>query len=403
MKTRPFVILLSCLLSISVIAQSGGTFVIEKSVIGSGGDSAGGTFALTGTLGQPVAGTTSAGGTFSLSSGFWQEAPITMTGTVTYGNATGAPNPRFVSNVTITGTGSTNVTTTTGAPGATAGQYSLVGFGAGAYTVTPTKTTGSNSITSFDAGLIALHVAGPPNPQLNPNQLIAADVSGNGSVTSFDAGMIAKFVAGPPYAAPGIGSTSTWKFSPASRNYASVTSNLASQDYSAYLMGEVSGNWNNSGARSSETMKTLSDDAPAGPERNVIVSAPHLTANAGKDIILPINAEGLLNKGIISYEFDLRYDPNVIQPVVDAADLSGTLSRGLSAVTNSSDPGLLRVVVYGAAPINENGLLLNLRFKVVGQPGSASRITWTRILFNEGDIKTRVIDGRVELSAEPAN
>src|SRR5262249_35224170 len=38
---------------------------------------------------------------------------VVMTGTVTYGNAIGAPTPRFVSNVTITGAGSPTVMTTT--------------------------------------------------------------------------------------------------------------------------------------------------------------------------------------------------------------------------------------------------------------------------------------------------
>ena len=172
-----------------------------------------------------------------------------IVGTVTYGNAGGTPAPRFVSNVTLTGDGSPTVLTTTDFPG---GNYALTGFGSGAYTVTPSKTGGVNgAISSFDAGRIALHVAGPPNPQLNATQLIVADVSGNGAVSSFDAGMIAKFVAGPPYVPPGIGATAAWRFTPANRNYASVTGILEDQNYAALLMGDVSGNWINNGARTS--------------------------------------------------------------------------------------------------------------------------------------------------------
>ena len=58
-------------LSAIVSAQSGGTFVIEKSVIGGGGQTTGGTFILDGTIGQPFGGATSTGGAFSLGSGFW--------------------------------------------------------------------------------------------------------------------------------------------------------------------------------------------------------------------------------------------------------------------------------------------------------------------------------------------
>ena len=167
----------------------------------------------------------------------------TVSGTVTYGNAIGAPNPRFVSNVMISAAGSPNLTATTGAPGTTAGQYSLAGFGSGAYTVTASKTGGVNGITSFDAAMIARHVTG--TAPLSGNQLIAADVSNNGDVSSFDAAQIARFAA----AAPPYGVTGTWRFVPALRSYSSVTGELGGQDFTAVLMGDVSGNWTNTGAR----------------------------------------------------------------------------------------------------------------------------------------------------------
>jgi len=325
-----------------------------------------------------------------------------ITGTVTYGNAIGSPAPpRFVSNVLVSGAGSVAVSTTTGGVGVTAGQYSLTGFGAGAYTVTPTKTGGVNgAITSFDAGRIALHVGGPPNPQLNATQLIVADVSGNGLVTSFDAGMIAKYVAGPPFTAPGIGSTATWRFTPVNRNYASVTSSVSGEDFVAVLMGEVSGNWTNSGARpagvveSGELRVESADNSRV--EKPITVKVPQIVTR-DKEIVVPVSVEGIANKDMISYEFDLRYDPSVMQPVGDAVDVRGTVSRGLSVVLNATEPGLLRVVVYGAYPIDENGVLLNLRFASVGTSGSVSPISFERIKFNEGEVRVFVTDGKIEL------
>lgn len=169
-------------------------------------------------------------------------APATVSGTITYGNAIGGTSPRFVSNVLLGGTGTPNVSATSDFPG---GTYSLTGFGAGSYTVTPSKTGSVNgAISSFDAAKIALHVAGTTT--LTGNQLIVADVSGNGTISSFDAGQIARYAAG----APGSGSAGNWIFSPASRNYASVTTNVTGEDYVALLMGEVSGNWVNTAAKS---------------------------------------------------------------------------------------------------------------------------------------------------------
>lgn len=305
-----------------------------------------------------------------------------ISGTVTYGNAIGLPATRLVSNVSISGAGSPNVATTTGGLGGSEGQYSLTGFGAGAYTVTPTKTTGVNSITSFDAARVAQHVAG--TAPLNATQLIVADVSGTGGVTSFDAAQIARYVA----SSPPSGTTGTWTFLPASRNYASITSNLSGEDYSALLMGEVSGNWTNSGARPTVNLS----------EKAIGLCLPQLTASAEKDLIVPVNIQGVANKNIISYEFELRYDPSVIQPPAEPIDLSGSISRGLSVVTNAEEAGLLRVVVYGAMPIDKDGVLLNLKFLAVGTSGE-STLKLERIMFNEGDLGTTATDGKIEIAS----
>jgi len=308
-----------------------------------------------------------------------------ISGTVTYGNAIGAPALRFVPNVLISGDGTPPVATLTD----TLGAYSLTGFGAGAYTVTPSKTGGQNgAISSFDASLIAQHVAGPPLPHLMGTPLIVADVSGNGIVTSFDAGLIADYV----IQLPPTGFTGDWRFSPVNRTYASVTTDISGEDYSALLMGEVSGNWDNAVAR------------PAyGPERSAAVTLPRLVTPADNEVIVPVNIQGAANKGIISYEFDLRYDPSVMLPQANAIDLSGTVSSSLTAVANAKEAGLLRVAVYGAAPISGNGILMNLRFTAVGAPGSVSPITWERLMFNDGDPQTMAADGQVELSAAAPN
>ncbi len=313
-------------------------------------------------------------------------AAAAISGVATYGNAIPAAT-RFVSNVLLSGAGSPNVSTTTAGLGATEGQYVLTGFGAGAYTVTPTKTTGVNgSIASFDAARVALHVAG--TTVLTGNQLVVADVSASGTISSLDAAMIAKFAAGPPFAPPGIGVTSNWRFLPANRNYASVTNNITSQDYSALLMGEVSGNWTNNGTR------------PVGGRQSlgkwpIVVSAPRMTTGVGKDVVIPIKANGVANNGLISYEFNLKYDPTVLQPQADPVDVTGTASRGLSFEVNAQEAGILRVVVYGAMPIDANGVLLNLRFTAVGTAGSVSPIALEQMIFNDGDLRINTTNGQI--------
>ncbi|MBK8464842.1 MAG: hypothetical protein IPL32_03345 [Chloracidobacterium sp.] len=321
-----------------------------------------------------------------------------ISGTVTYGNA--AAPPKYISNATVTGSGSPIVSTTTAAPGGTAGQYTLAGFGAGSYTVSLSKTTGQNGISSLDAARIAQHVSGAVILTAN-NQKVTADVSNNGTISSFDAGQIATYVASG--AGPTTGITGTWRFfippgptfpvgsSPTSRTYPSVVSNLTGEDYVGLLMGDVSGNWTPSAARAAERSPLTN-----GSGQEIVVDLPKISAKDG-EIIIPVNVQRAADKGIISYEFDLRYDPAVIQPQADPIGIKGTVSRGLSVVTNATEPGLLRVVVYGAMPIDENGVLLNLKFTAVGSPGSASPVTFERIMFNEGESQMIITNGRVEL------
>ena len=63
-----------------------------------------------------------------------------------------------------------------------------------------------------------------------------------------------------------------------------------------------------------------------------------------KEIVVPVSVQGVADKGMISYEFDLRYDPAVIQPLENSVDVTGTVSRGLSVVTNATEPRIVESV-----------------------------------------------------------
>ena len=227
---------------------------------------------------------------------------------------------------------------------------------------------------------------------------MSADVSNNGVISSFDAAEIAAFVAAVPGGATGL--TGIWKFflppgptfpigaSPTSRSYASVSGNLTGEDFVGLLLGDVSGNWINTGARASDN---------EGPEREIGLSFGADLTGANKEITVPVNVKNIANKKVISYEFDLRYDSTVIQPMAEPVDVTKTVSRGLLVVTNPYEAGMLRVVVYGPIPIDENGVLLNLKFTAVGQSGSVSPLTFERIMFNEGKPLTAATAGQIKL------
>lgn len=315
----------------------------------------------------------------------------TVTGMVTYGNILTPPAPRYVPNVELSGAGILPVSTTTNG----LGLYSLNGFGSGAYTVTPSKTGGVNdAISAFDSARVAQFVV--DLIPFNATQLRVADVSGTGGITSFDATLISRYIVGLPPLGGDV--TGTWIFEPASKNYPNVYANVANENYTALLMGEVSANWNDP--------VSIPGGRPAnggGPERSIAVKAADLVTPADSEVLVPVSIQGAVNKGIVSYEFDLRYDPSVLQPQSDPVDLADTVSRGLTSVVNAEVPGLLKVAVFGTTPIDENGVLMNLRFTAVGARGTVSPITWERMSFNEGSPRVNAVDGQVELSNAAPN
>ncbi len=83
---------------ITTFSQTGGTYVIEKSVIASGGNtSSGGNFSLQGTGGQSVSNASPQGGTFQILSGFWTPvfaptaASVSISGRVSFVKGSGIP------------------------------------------------------------------------------------------------------------------------------------------------------------------------------------------------------------------------------------------------------------------------------------------------------------------------
>lgn len=313
----------------------------------------------------------------------------TVSGTVTYANALTTTPVQFA---TINAAGSIPQSTSTDVNG----NYSLSGFGTGAYTVTPSKANQVNGITNLDASRVAQHVVG--FAILNSTQLIAADVSGNGSITSLDAAYIAQFVA----LISNPGNTGTWKFIPPNRGYANVEANFTGQDYSAILMGEVTGNWDPSGPlRPSTELETKEKRENSDSLQPVVtVTAPLLQyAATGSNFTVLLTASDTTqittNDGIIGYQFDLFYTSSAITPQAVPCDLSGTISSNLSILCNPIAPGHIIVVVFGTMPITGAGTLMKLKFFALGPPGATSPLTIQNFMFNEGVPQDITVNGNI--------
>lgn len=328
----------------------------------------------------------------STSNGLVSVISGTITGTVRYGTVVPAAPPSvLVPNVLMSAVGSINTSATTNG----SGIYSLSGMGSGSYTVTPSKTGGATGLTvsGSDAACIAQYVVGLNGcmfPTATAAQLAVADVSGAGGITSFDAALIARFAAG----LPNHGAAGTWYFAPANIVYPNVNTNISGQDYLAYLMGDVTGNYN-----PANPFSALIADG----QKPMRISAPTMTAGAGTVVSVPVSVQDTTGKRILSYQFDLRYDPTVLEPAANTVDLAGTISEGYAATVNPIEPGLLKVVVYGVNDLAGAGEMLKLNFNVIGAVDSASDIIWDDFVLNEGGINIEPVNGRVQVTAASTN
>lgn len=268
------------------------------------------------------------------------------------------------------------------------GTYTLSGMGAGAYTVTPSKTGEDfGALTGNDSALIAQHVVGLIT--LSSTQQTVADVSGAGGVTSFDAALIARYVV----SLPGSGNSGSWIFVPTSRSYPDVNTNQTAQDYSALLMGDVTGNWLNPAASRPASVRS--------GKKAVQIAAGKASGLPKSAITVPITVSDTTGKGVVAYQFELVYNAKVIEPQAIPVEVVGSISDKMTVTANAETPGVIKVVVFGALPIESKGLLLNLKFTAIGDEGSRSPLTWKSFMFNEGDLRSVTTDGQVEITAQP--
>jgi hypothetical protein len=323
-------------------------------------------------------------GTLSVISG-------TITGTVSYENdaypaPTVSPTPAAqpVPAAMINAAGLTNFFSLTDG----SGNYSLAGFGPGAYIVTPSKPDedylAPNGIFSSDASLVARHVVGLIT--LNETQLRAADVSGLHTISSFDAALIAQWVVG---ISNPINRTGRWMFTPDTTS-PDTTLDLV-QDYTALLMGDVNGDWQSVPARPW-------NEAGTDPKGAVRVSVPNTKAQFGSIVSIPVSFANLRGGEVGSYQFDVEYDPSVITPADPTCSLAGTMSESFASAFNSPMPGLLKVAVYGTIPVNNDGIYLYLRFKTIGKPHSSTTLTINRVRLNDGAEQIAVSNAEIRVT-----
>ena len=257
------------------------------------------------------------------------------------------------------------------------GSYTVSGVAAGNYTLTPSKSDGVSGISAYDASLALQHDAGLIT--LSGYAATAGDVDKSGGITSVDASYILQKAA-DLIALPFPGAGAVWEFDPANRTYTDFSGSISGQDFTAALLGDVSGNWS-AGAGQAQAANTAA------------LALPNLYAEPGERITVTL--EIVLDQAeVYGVDIVVSHDSTVVSA---ASASAGDAAPDFVTESNLNQPGLVRVAMAGAQPITDDGHLLALIFDVVGEPGDTSPLQITAIELNEDGVAAQPQDGSISV------
>jgi len=295
-----------------------------------------------------------------------------------------------VSGVTLTLTGNRVFTGQSGANGA----YTVTGAPPGAYTLVPSKSdqTGTLIISGYDASLVLQHDVGLIT--LTGPAATAGDVNKSGTIDSMDAYYILQKsveLITLPFTGAGV----VWDFVPTSRSYANLSSDQSGQDFTAILLGDVSGNWTVAGAGGQSALgrRKVNLKGPGTESQPVVRAAPA----AGKPVVLALKTVGAAGSGNRRLWVVAKADQTPIYSLDLTVDLAakgtpakavkpGPLAQTMVLAINTKQAGLVRLSLAGALPVKGTGALAVVELPDV--PESQPQIE--SAVINEGAVAVEV-------------
>jgi hypothetical protein len=117
----------------------------------------------------------------------------------------------------------------------------------------------------------------------------------------------------------------------------------------------------------------------------ITLTLPNVSGAPGTTVVSPINVSDLTGLQITSYQFELKFDPNVI--VIDTVFTSGTLTNSVPTIKVDPIKGKFRIAWASGSPISGSGTLINIhiKFKNIGTTSIkyiASDTITSTIIFN---------------------
>ena len=264
------------------------------------------------------------------------------------------------------------------------GEFSIADIHTGSYTLTPNKDNDVEEIGAYDASLVLQAAAGLLS--LSDNQVLSADVNRNGSVNSMDASYILEKSV-DLIDVPFQGAGRIWDFVPQQRTYPLINGDLSDQDFTAVLIGDVSGSWQAPGQMqglATGLRALISSDTAS-------LTLPDIAARPGQQTDMSLQIE-LAGESVYSADLVLTYDAAELSVVDVAADIA---AGEMSYAVNTEQAGVIKVGLAGAQPLAQDGTLLQISFQVVGALAVPAQVSLETARLNEGAIAVTLQDGQV--------
>jgi len=200
------------------------------------------------------------------------------------------------------------------------------------------------TISAYDAVLAARHTVGLDS--LSGYSLKAADVDTNGIIDMLDAVNIAKRSIGITDSESS--KAGAWCFSPESQFSSYVSDNITDQDFTAFILGDVNGDWK----RKKNIGKTVAAN-----------NSPTIVQTEGNnEFFLPLTITN--ESSLLSANIWLEYDPSVLK----LADIKKFAPfEQFRLVYNNSVQGEIKIALFGIQPVNDTQEFLKVYFKYISQ------------------------------------
>ncbi|MDB4720846.1 S8 family serine peptidase [Verrucomicrobiales bacterium] len=236
------------------------------------------------------------------------------------------------------------------------GQFLLRRLPFSDYKLTYNKDDEISEISAFDAALVLRHQVGLET--LTGYSLDAADVNRDGQVLPMDAYDILRHSAGLEDISVPAGGTA-WVFDPPSRTYSELRENITNQNANAFLLGDVSGNWNKATQQNGEAV-----------DMDIYSVSDYQNDKTLARVLLDTGA-----KPLFGAELTLNYDPELSLRSVKCPDSA--------FVFNTSVAGQIQISLANASGVIGDKVLVEVEFnESVAEP----TLSLSSVNLNEGSL-----------------